>query len=145
MNLIFPSTRTAFAAAVMVAGMLAGSANAADAGATMVKLSGSQEVPAVETAASGSGKITVGADKSVSGSVTTYGIVGTMAHIHQAAPGHNGSVIIPLQQAAANVWSVPAGAKLTDEQYKSYKAGDLYVNVHSKIHPDGEIRGQLKP
>lgn len=145
MNLIFRNPRTAFAAAVMVAGMLAGSANAADAGATMVKLSGSQEVPAVETAASGSGKITVGADKSVSGSVTTYGIAGTMAHIHQAAPGHNGSVIIPLQQAAANVWSVPAGAKLTDEQYKSYKAGDLYVNVHSKAHPDGEIRGQLKP
>lgn len=145
MNLIFRNPRTAFAVAVMVAGMLAGSANAADAGATMVKLSGSQEVPAVETAASGSGKITVGADKSVSGSVTTYGIAGTMAHIHQAAPGHNGSVIIPLQQAAANVWSVPAGAKLTDEQYKSYKAGDLYVNVHSKAHPDGEIRGQLKP
>ena len=145
MNLIFRNPRTAFAVAVMVAGMLAGSANAADAGATMVKLSGSQEVPAVETAASGSGKITVGADKSVSGSVTTYGIAGTMAHIHQAAPGHNGSVIIPLQQAAANVWTVPAGAKLTDEQYKSYKAGDLYVNVHSKAHPDGEIRGQLKP
>jgi hypothetical protein len=40
---------------------------------------------------------------------------------------------------------VPADAKLTDEQYESYTAGDLYINVHSAGHKDGEIRGQIKP
>jgi len=42
-----------------------------------------------------------------------------------------------------NHFTAPAGAKLTEEQYEAYKAGKLYVNVHSKQHPAGEIRAQL--
>ena len=38
-----------------------------------------------------------------------------------------------------------AGAKLTDAQYDSFKAGNLYVNVHSAANKGGEIRAQLKP
>ncbi len=110
-----------------------------------VTLSGSQEVPPATTAASGSGTITVGADMSVSGSVTTEGVEATAAHIHTGAAGKNGPVIVPLVKSSGNVWSVPAGAKLTDAQYASYKAGDLYVNVHSAKYKGGEIRGQLKP
>jgi hypothetical protein len=37
------------------------------------------------------------------------------------------------------------GAKLSDAQLASFKAGNLYVNLHIAAHPDGEIRGQLKP
>jgi len=110
-----------------------------------VTLSGDQEVPAVKTSASGSGTITINADKTVSGSVTTTGVAGTMAHIHIAAAGKNGPVIVPLTKGGDNTWSVPAGAKLTDAQYTAYKAGDLYVNVHSAENKGGEIRGQLKP
>ncbi len=110
-----------------------------------VTLSGSQEVPPVTTLASGSGTIVIGADMSVSGSVTTEGIVATAAHIHLGAAGKNGPVIVPMAKTSDNVWSVPAGAKLTDAQYASYKAGDLYVNVHSAKYKGGEIRGQLKP
>jgi len=108
-------------------------------------LTGSQEVPPVSTTASGTSTITVGADKSVSGSVTTTGVAGTAAHIHQAAMGQNGPVIIPLTKTADNVWSVPPGTKLTDTQYDAFKAGQLYVNVHSDAHKGGEIRAQLKP
>jgi hypothetical protein len=110
-----------------------------------VMLSGAQEVPPVTTSASGTGTIIVGADKAVSGSVTTTGVVGVAAHIHQGAMGQNGPVIIPLTKTADNVWSVPAGAALTDEQDKAFKAGNLYVNVHSAANKGGEIRGQLKP
>lgn len=113
--------------------------------AAEIKLSGAEEVPAVQTAAFGKGNIVVAADKSVSGSVTTTGIVGTMAHIHIGARGKAGPVAIPLSKSADNVWNVPSGAKLTSAQYKSYKTGDLYVNVHSVAYKEGEIRGQIKP
>jgi len=112
---------------------------------TNVSLAGAQEVPAVTTSARGSGAIMVGSDKSVSGRVATYGIVSMVAHIHVGAPGVNGPIIIPLTRIVDDVWSVPAGAKLTDAQYESYKAGNLYVNVHTAAHKGGEIRGHLKP
>jgi len=116
-----------------------------------VKLTGDQEVPAVKTEASGSGTIVIAPDKSVSGSITTTGVEGIAAHIHTFIPGQtmcgakNGPIIIPLTKGPDNTWSVPAGAKLTDDQYTSYKAGNLYVNVHSAAHKGGEICTQLKP
>ena len=110
-----------------------------------VDLSGDQEVPKITTQAKGSGTITVGDDKSVKGSVTTSNITATAAHIHEGESGKNGGVIIPLTKNGDNGWSVPAGAKLTDAQYESYKKGNLYVNVHTAANPGGEIRGQLKP
>jgi len=110
-----------------------------------VMLSGGQEVPPVNSSGSGTGTITVGEDKSVSGSVKTTGVNGTMAHIHNGAAGKNGPVIVPLTKDGDGAWTVPPGAKLTDAQYAAFKAGDLYVNVHSAQHQSGEIRGQLKP
>src|SRR6476660_9654798 len=67
---------------------------------TQVKLTGDQEVPAVKTSGSGNGTIVVAADKSVSGSIKTTGVNGTVAHIHDSTPGQmcgakNGPVIIP--------------------------------------------------
>ena len=110
-----------------------------------VMLSGQQETPPVTTSAAGNGTITVRPDKSVSGSITTSGVAATAAHIHDGAPGRNGPVIIPLVRTSENVWSVPAGARLTDAQHESYRAGNLYVNVHSAANQSGEIRGQLRP
>jgi hypothetical protein len=127
-------------AAVLLLGP--GLALAAD---SKVMLTGKEEVPAVETQATGSGMIKVGADKSVSGSVTTKGIEGIAAHIHQAAAGKNGPPIISLEKGDGGTWTVPEGSKLTDEQLAAYKAGELYVNVHSAAHKNGEIRAQLKP
>jgi hypothetical protein len=119
-----------------------GSASAAD---VKVHLVGAEETPPVTTSASGTGTITIAADKSVSGTLKTTGIEGTVAHIHVGAPGVAGPPIITLTKGADGAWSVPAGSKLTDEQLASFKAGDLYVNVHSAAHPPGEIRAQLKP
>ena len=112
-------------------------------GASDVAMSGSQEVPPVNTAASGTASITVAADKSVSGTVTTTGVASVAAHIHDGAAGKNGPVIVPLTKDG-DTYRVPAGAKLTEAQMASFKAGNLYINVHSAANPDGEIRGQLK-
>jgi hypothetical protein len=136
------STNLRRAAVAILLAAAGGLANAAD---VPVILTGDQEVPAVATAAKGTGKITIKADKSVSGSIATTGITGTIAHIHEGAPGKNGPPIITLEKGVDGSWSVPAGSKLTDEQYKSFKAGNLYVNVHSDGHKSGEIRAQLKP
>ena len=129
--------------AILVCASLSGYSSLASS--AEVTLSGSQEVPPVTTSAKGNGTITVGSDKSVSGKVSTSGVEGVAAHIHTGAAGKNGPVIIPLTKGAGGEWSVPPGAKLTDDQYKSYQAGDLYVNVHSAANKGGEIRGQLKP
>ena len=140
------TVRYSLLVAVMAAGVLIASyplsARAED---VKVMLSGGQEVPPVSSSGAGTGAITVGEDNSVSGSVKTTGVNGTMAHIHNGAAGKNGPVIIPLTKDGDGTWTVPSGAKLTDAQYAAFKAGDLYVNVHSAQHQSGEIRGQLKP
>ena len=125
--------------------VLAGCAGMSSDHKVNVVLRGSDEVPAVATSASGSGTITIAADKSVSGSVTTMGLSAVAAHIHQGARGQNGPVSVGLVKTGDNVWSVPAGAKLNDAQYDAFKAGGLYVNVHTAANKGGEIRGQLNP
>ena len=132
--------RTLLAAAVLVAA--GGFALAAE---LKVTLTGAEETPPVATSAIGTGSISIAADKTVRGTIKTTGMEGTVAHIHLGAPGQSGPPIITLEKGADGAWSVPAGSKLTDEQYASFKAGQLYVNVHSAEHKAGEIRGQLKP
>ena len=109
-----------------------------------VTLSGANEVPAVSTSASGSGSVTVNADRTVSANITVKGMNATAAHIHEGAAGSNGPVIVPFVKQGDNYFVAPPGAKMTDAQFEAYKAGRTYVNVHSAAHPPGEIRAQLK-
>ena len=136
---------TSFLKRTAMVAVLVAAVGVANAGDISVKLTGAEEVPAVETKATGTGKISVAADKSVTGSIKTSGIVGTAAHIHEAADGKNGPPIITLEKQGDDTFAVPAGSKLTDAQYASLQAGNLYVNVHSAEHKPGEIRAQLKP
>jgi hypothetical protein len=112
--------------------------------AVSVKLSGAEEVPPVKAQGSGSGSLRVAEDGTVSGSVSTTGVQGTMAHIHQGAKGQNGPVVVPLTKNG-DTYSVPAGRKLTDAQMQAWKAGNLYVNVHTAANKGGEVRGQIQP
>jgi hypothetical protein len=113
-------------------------------GGTRVNLTGAEEVPPVSTSAKGDGRFTIGSDGAVKGSVTTTGVQGTAAHIHQGAKGQNGPVIVPLTKNG-DTYTAPDGAKLNEAQMSAYKAGNLYVNVHSAANKGGEIRGQLQP
>jgi hypothetical protein len=138
--------------ALAVSGTLAGCAqwNQWMAGAPMlmvgqrVTLTGDKEVPPVPSSgATANGVVMVAPDHSVSGAITTSGFAATAAHIHEAAPGVNGPVIVPMVKDGDNRFVFPPGSKLTDAQYDAYKAGNLYVNVHSAAHPGGELRAQI--
>ena len=144
MSAFFQSKKAMTLSAWSFAVVLGVAAAAASAGKMDVKLSGAEEVPPVKSSGAASGTITIGDDGAVSGSVTASGFTPTAAHIHQAAAGKNGPVIVPFTKEG-DKFSAPAGAKLTADQMKAYKAGDLYVNVHSAANPGGEVRAQLKP
>ncbi len=144
METFLRKTRFNLAIVALTASMLAGGSSIAVAGEITVNLNGDQEVPPVQTSASGSGKITVEDDKSIKGKITTSDIKGTGGHIHEGGPGKNGPDIITLRKTSDNEWTIPTDAKLTDAQYDAFKAGNLYVNIHSDTHKSGEIRGQLK-
>jgi hypothetical protein len=113
-------------------------------GTQTVALNGANEVPAVTTSASGTGTVTIKDDRSVSAKITVKDMTATASHIHEGAMGANGPVIVPFTKTGDNTFEAAPGAKLTDAQYAAYKAGNLYVNVHSAKNPGGEIRAQLK-
>jgi hypothetical protein len=113
-------------------------------GAIKVSLSGTEEVPALNVPGSGSGSFRVAEDGTITGSVTTKDVPGTMAHIHRGAKGANGPVIVPLDKNG-DTYSVPAGRKLSAAQMEDLKKGMLYVNVHTNRNKGGEVRGQLQP
>jgi hypothetical protein len=113
-------------------------------GSQEITLSGANEVPPVTTSASGKGTVTVNADRSVTVMITVKDMTATAAHIHEGAAGANGKVIVPFTKKGDDTFVAADGAKLTESEYASYKAGNLYVNVHSAKNPGGEIRAQLK-
>ena len=87
MNIHLASLTGVAAAAALV---LAGCAGM-EGGGGKVMLTGAQEVPPVTTAATGSGTITVSEDKSVSGSIKTTGIDGTVVRRGRMVPSSSRS------------------------------------------------------
>lgn len=128
-----------------VAFALALAAGVALANEVKVTLSGDQEIPPVTTSASGTATFAVAPDGSASGRVTVSGVKVTVAHIHEAPAGKNGPIVIPLVKTSETEWTVPPGVKLTEAQLASYRAGNLYYNMHSEAWRAGEIRGQIRP
>ncbi|HET7753799.1 MAG TPA: CHRD domain-containing protein [Anaeromyxobacteraceae bacterium] len=118
-----------------------------DSGGTLrlASLDGAQETPAVTTNAFGAAAFTVDqATGRIRGVIVTSGLVNpNAAHVHLAARGIAGGIIVPLS-GGPDVWVVPDGAApLTADQINAWQTGNLYVNVHTAANPGGEIRGQL--
>jgi hypothetical protein len=65
------------------------------------------------------------------------------AHIHKAAVGVNGPVIIPLSIPATTSGTFSYSGILTALQAADLMAGLHYVNIHNANFPGGEIREQL--
>lgn len=113
--------------------------------AFVATLSGSEETPPVTSSATGIGLVVVDpATRVMVAGVKTTGIVGTVAHIHEAPPGTPGPIVFPLTEtpSGSGVWTTKA--TLTEAQFNTLKAGNYYFNVHSTAFPNGEIRGQIK-
>ncbi|HEX4524786.1 MAG TPA: CHRD domain-containing protein [Casimicrobiaceae bacterium] len=132
-------------AAVTVFGACTSMGQMAGSNTQTLTLSGANEVPpVVGSPMSGTATVTINPDRSVVVKVNVSGMTATASHIHEGAPGTNGPVIVPFTKTGDNTFASPDGAKLTESQYASYKAGNLYVNVHSAAHPIGEIRAPIK-
>src|SRR5438034_8447701 len=65
----------------------------------------------------------------------------TAAHIHMAAKGKAGNVVVPLCQPCRN--GMTGTATITAALRSAFKKHLPYVNVHTAKNPNGEIRGQL--
>lgn len=111
----------------------------------LARLTGAEEVPPTGSAATGTGTLVIDpATRATTGSITVTGMPTIAAHVHQAAPGVNGPIIVPLNDTGGGVWAVPAGTRLTADQFRAFKQGNLYYNAHSALFPNGEIRGQIR-
>jgi hypothetical protein len=116
-----------------------------------VPLTGAQQVPPVQTPGSGSAKLTYDSStRGVTWNISFSGLTSpaTMAHFHGPAPaGKNAGVKVWLsQKGTMGVTSPITGqATLSPDEAKMFEAGDMYINVHTKNNPDGEIRGQVMP
>ena len=111
------------------------------------ELNGQQEVPAVATSATGLGVFNLSLDKKklmywVSADSLSGAIMG--AHLHVAASGSNGPVVVDLTgsimgNAIVGVADISSFVGFDDD----LAAGNVYVNLHTAANMNGEIRGQL--
>ena len=112
-----------------------------------VPLTGAQQVPAVASPGSGTANFTWDpATRGLSWSITFSGLSSdaTMAHLHVGAAGKNGGVAIWLSTRGTPPASpITGSATLTPAQARQLATGAWYVNLHSKDHPAGELRGQV--
>jgi CHRD domain len=110
-------------------------------------LSGSNEVPPNISTATGTLTGTYDAtSKLITLSVTYAALTGTLtaSHLHQAAVGLNGSVIVNLAPSTgANAGTFGGTFSIPPANEASLLSGNFYVNLHSTAFSGGEIRGQL--
>ncbi len=114
----------------------------------VANLSGDNEVPPVETDASGTAHLTLNPLLDILHyHVMVSDIMNiTASHIHKGPSGENGPVIFPLYDGTGifNPDHPVGGALLLNaENLVDLLTNFYYVNVHTTAHPGGEIRGQI--
>lgn len=113
----------------------------------VVELSGLNEVPAVNTTATGKAHLRLASDSTLYSKITVEnleeGDALRAAHVHEAPAGVNGGVKIFLARSAAD-FGQNIVQKLTGAQYDILLNNPTYVNAHSNVHPGGIVRGQIR-
>ncbi|MEC2351799.1 CHRD domain-containing protein [Bacillus toyonensis] len=125
------------------------------------KLRGRNEVPPVETDARGQAFFKLSRDElSLKFKLELFDIENVVvAHLHLGAKGTNGPVVAFLFGPITNPVSIecatftgmitqedlvgPLAGRTLDALVNEITAGNIYINVHTVQHPNGEIRGQL--
>jgi hypothetical protein len=124
-------------------------------------LTGSNQVPEVGSDASGTLAVTVAEDGSVSFALRVDSITGlTVARLHKGDVGATGPTVFTVYRGptkdglftgtvaegaieAKNLVGPLKGMSL-DDLVAMIHSGDVYLNVGTTAHPNGEIRGQLQ-
>src|SRR2546425_7312708 len=114
-------------------------------------MSASEETPTPKgEVGSAHGSFTGTLAKSESGAVLTWQLSlssltgdAVAAHIHIAARGVPGPVVVPL--CAPCTSGVTGTANITATVLEAIQNDRAYVNVHTKTNPAGEIRDQVSP
>jgi len=147
MDILLKSTGVLRVAASMAAvAVIGGCALGGTREIVPVELSGHYAVPQeVRTAATAKATIEVTQDRYVFGRVDVKNIDPSGVELGEGAIGSSGSPIASLVKISDSHWLIPEGTRLTPAQYEGFMAGNLYVNVRSSAHPEGEIRGQITP
>jgi Cu/Zn superoxide dismutase len=140
--------------AMAIALVVAGAASARSQ-ATKVQIAAtmaaSEEVPAPKgDVGSAGGTFTATLTKSDTGTVLTWQLSfsnltgpGIAAHIHIAARGTPGPVVVPLCSPCTS--GATGTANINATVLEAIQNDRAYVNVHTKTNPAGEIRGQVSP
>jgi hypothetical protein len=139
------STRAVFACLVVTGGLTIAAAAQAETITYQADLAGARESPANDSGAKGHAVVKFDTDtKRLSWTVEYSDLSGMAmgAHIHgPAVAGTNAGILIPFQNPDKS--PITGSAPIDDQGIQDLKDGRLYVNIHTMMHPGGEIRGQL--
>ena len=120
------------------------------------KLTGQEEVPPVQTEATGT-VVFHPSEDSVHFIADASNIQGvTAGHIHTGNPGENGPPVVTLfkfdspqnevdldDTITADTLEGPLQGKQISDLITAMSNGSTYVNIHTEQNPNGEIRGQI--
>jgi hypothetical protein len=114
-----------------------------------IALSGNNEVPdTIFTTATGNAILRLTDDKVLYSKVTVNNLESndtlTVSHIHRGGAGANGQVRIFLANTEADFGQLRVSAPLHDTLFHMLTTDPMYVNVHSRRHGPGLIRGQVR-
>jgi len=109
-------------------------------------MSGDNEVPSVSTDAAGLINFSYApesASLSFEGYISTTSSTIVGAHLHMAAAGSNGPVVVDLSSQIDNGIVSGSTANISTRLLDALLSGQIYLNVHTEDNPSGEIRGQV--
>lgn len=138
--------RSLLATTIAAAAMAALTATAANSEmiSLSAELSGANEVPPNDSAATGMAEATLDTEtRTLTFSISYEGLSGPAigAHIHgPVGPDANAGIMIPFSTTQS---PIEGSAELTEAQMRDVLDGLTYVNIHTQQHPGGELRGQL--